>query len=242
MAKLTSVSVNIRRWASSRDEVLETLIIECLPKHYGWEAAQKAYYYAQRILKNRWDKGEKVILANSPRYAYLYAKNIIKDRWPEAESFIASDIYSSYYYSKYVLKERFPEFEKNFQRNAKVLAGASRYYGWHLEPLINYARFFLKDRLPQKFERTICERGGSAAYYAVHVLKRRWKAAEKNIVHAHHSHIDSYIRSLKSVKDRREFRTLLLAQSLAVKNPYSWCSAKDWIERNEKSENPVLFS
>ena len=242
MAKLTSVSVNIRRWSNSKDEVLETLITECLPKHYGYEAAQKAYYYAQRILKKRWPEGEKVILAGSSRFAYLYAKNIIKGRWIEAEPFIAKDEYASYYYSKFVLKARFPEFENNLNKKD---FNTGKYQYWHQEQLISYARYFLNDRLPRKIERRICERGHAAADYAVHVMKKRWKAAEKAILKTSKKTIDLYIRSLKSVKDRKEFRTLLLAEVMSIpsgNNRYSWCPAKDWIEANEQSSDPVVFN
>jgi hypothetical protein len=235
MAKLTSVSVNIRRWANSKDKVLETLILECLPKHYGWEAATKAYYYAQRILKKRWPQGEKVILEHSPRFAYLYAKNIIKGRWIQAEPFIAKDEQASYYYSKFVLKGRFPEFEKNLKCGG--LTGRWISY----DKLIDYARFYLNERLPKKYERMICERGHNSVDYAVEVLKKRWRAAEKNIVTTGKKDIDKYIRSLKSVKDRREFRTLLLAEAMSDKNRY-YCPAKDWIEMNEASQNPVAFN
>lgn len=236
MAKLTSVSVNIRRWANSKDEVLETLILECLPKHYGWEAATKAYYYAQRILKKRWREGEKVILEHSPRFAYLYAKNIIKGRWIEAEPAIAKDEYASYYYSKFVLKGRFPEFEKNLEKGE-----LGRNYICY-DKLVDYAKFFLKGRLPRKYERNICERGRDAADYAVNVLKKRWKAAEKHIIKSNRKDIDVYVRSLKSVKDRRDFRTLLLAEVMSMKSEYSWCPAKSWLEENEKSSDPVLFN
>lgn len=236
MAKLTNVSVNIRRWANSKDKVLETLILECLPKHYGWEAAQKAYYYAQRILKKRWPEGEKVILEHSPRFAYLYAKNIIKGRWIEAEPVIAKDEYSSYYYSKFVLKGRFPGFEKNLKQESVFRTGYI-----HYDKLIDYARFYLKERLPKKYERQICERGHNAVDYAVEVLKKRWKAAEKHIVKSNRKFIDKYVRSLKNVKDRREFRTLLLAEVMSNASRY-YCPAKDWIEDNEKSSDPVLFN
>lgn len=235
MAKQTSVTVYIRRWANSKDEVLENLITECLPKHYGWEAAQKAYYYAQRILKKRWPEGEKVILKHSPHFAYLYAKNIINGRWIEAEPFISTETHSSYYYSKFVLKQRFPEYEKNLLEAGGKLKG----YVNH-EKMVDYAKFFLKDRLPKRYEKQICERGHLAAKYAVNVLKKRWKAAEKNIIKANKQDIDLYIRSLKSVKDRREFRTLLLADSMS-KSSYGWCPAKTWIEENENSLDPVSF-
>lgn len=236
MAKLTGVSINLRRWTNSKDKVFETLILKCLPEHYGWEAAQKAYYYTQRILKKRWPEGEKVILDNNQKFAYLYAKNIIKGRWKEAESFIATDEYSSYFYAKYVLKGRFAEFEDNLFNHKEKIKGYIDY-----EKLVNYARFFLKNRLPRSYERKLCERGYEATNYAIHVLKKRWKAAEKSIVkYTNRKIIDLYIRSLKSVKDRREFRTLLLAESMA-KDSWGHCAAQEWIKENEKSQNPVTF-
>lgn len=236
MAKLTSVSINIRRWTNSVDPVVETLITECLPKHYGWEAAQKAYYYAQRILKKRWPAGEKVILDNSPKFAYLYARNIIKGRWKKAEPFIATCEYSSYYYAKYVLKGRFPYFEKQLEEKNFRL---NRYM--HEHQIVNYAIHFLKKRLPGYVERKICERAEPAAAYAENILRRRWKAAEKYIVKSHVRTIDRYVRSLRSVKDRRDFRTLLLAEAMSADNRY-WCPAKNWIEKNEENPNPVLFN
>jgi hypothetical protein len=238
MAKLTCVSVNIRRWTNSKDEVLETLILECLPKHYGWEAASKAYYYTQRILKKRWKEGEKVILEHSPHFAYLYAKNIIKGRWIDAEPFIAKDEQSSYYYSKYVLKRRFPQFEANLKEGT---LGLGRNYVRY-DKLISYARFFLNGRLPRKYERQIAQRGHNSADYAVWVLKKRWKAAEKSIAKSSRRDIDLYIRSLKSVKDRRGFRTLLLAESMSAKSDYVWCPARDWLKENDAHANPVLFN
>jgi len=235
MAKLASVSINIRRSTNTKDKVIETLIIECLPKHYGWEAARQAYYYAQRILKRRWPEGEKVILEGSPRFAYLYSKNIIKGRWVKAEPVIAKDEHSSYYYSKFVLKSRFPEFEKNIEEG-NLGKGYIDY-----SKLVDYARFFLNGRLPRKYERQISERAHSSAEYAAYVLKRRWKSAEKYIVRANRVDIELYMRSLKSVKDRRDFRTLLLAEAMSAEARY-WCPAKSWIEENEKSSDPVLFN
>lgn len=233
MAKINSVSIYIRRYTSSKDEVTEKLITECIP--YKWEAAQKAYHYAQRVLKKRWKAGEKCIL-QEPRIAYLYAKNVIKGRWPEAESIIAEDEHSAYYYSKFLLKKkRFVLFEQ------KLVANKLKSKWRHEHYLYLYARDIMKERLPKSQERRISKVGNTAADYAVEVMKKRWRAAEKAIVHSHRSSIDKYIRSLKSVKDRRSFRTLILAEAMANDSRY-WCPSKSWIEENEKSTNPVTFS
>lgn len=240
MAKIASVSINIRRWANSKDELTEKLITECIP--YSWEAAQKAYHYALRILKKRWPLGEKCILEKEqPRMAYLYAKNVIKGRWPEAEDLIATDEHSSYYYSKYVLKGRFIKFEDSLskpRRGTKI---------WRSEEyLYLYARHIQKKRLARKEERRIAKNANAAVQYHVHVVKngRRWKEAEPGIVTSYSGIIDLYLRSLKNVKDRRDFRTLLLAETMSNDNTsrWGWCPAKKWFEENENSSDPVLFS
>jgi len=233
MAKINSVSIYIRRYTNSKDELTEKLITECLP--YKWEAAQKAYHYAQRVLKKRWKAGEKCIL-QEPRIAYLYAKNVIKGRWLEAEDIIADDEHSSYYYSKFILKKkRFVLFEKKLAANKLKSRWRHEHY------LYLYARDIMKERLTKNQERRIATCGNVAAHYAADIMKKRWRAAEKDIVKSHRDNIDKYIRSLKNVKDRRAFRTLILAEAMANDSRY-WCPAKNWIEENEKSSNPVTFS
>jgi hypothetical protein len=235
MAKLQSVSIFIRRYSNSKDKLTEKLITECIP--YEYEAAQKAYHYAQRILKKRWKEGEKCVL-KVPRIAYLYARNIIKGRWIEAEDVIADDEYASYYYAKYILKKgRFEKFEKKLAQKQKGPRWRQDTY------LYLYARDIMKQRLPKNQERRIvnCRCGHTASAYAVEVMKKRWKAAEKSIVTSNHESIDRYIRSLKNVKDRRDFRTLILAEAMSINNRY-WCPAKRWVESNEQSTDPVTFS
>ncbi len=231
--KMTHVSVCIRRWSRSKDKVMEKLITDAIP--YEYEAAQKAYHYAQRILKKRWKEGEKTILRNA-KFAYLYAKNIIKGRWIEAEPVIAECEYSSYYYSKFVLKKRFPMFELRLQdKKGSVRYGNESYI--HM-----YARDIQKERLPKKIERRLAKCGRVSAEYAVDVMKKRWKSVEKTIAKSDERSIDKYIRSL-SIKDRRSFRTLLLAEAMAHgDHKYYWCPAKNWLERNEKSDKPVEFN
>ena len=240
MAKFTGISIHIRRWTNSKDKVTEKLITDAIP--YSWEASRKAYHYAQRCLKKRWPQGEECILKHGHgNVAYLYAKNIIKGRWRKAEPFIAKDEHSSYLYSKYVLKGRFPLFEKTFEADQRK--DQRHYRHFSADCLVRYARDFLKSRLPKKMEDKILAYPNSAAEYAVKVMKSRWRAAEKRIAKsASVDGIDLYIRSLKSVKQRRDFRRLLLVEVMA-ESPTSWyvCHAKRWIERNEKSENPVSF-
>jgi hypothetical protein len=242
MAKFTGISIHIRRWTNSKDKVTEKLITDAIP--YSYDASRKAYHYAQRCLKKRWPQGEKCILKHGHgNVAYLYAKNIIKGRWRKAEPFIAKDEHSSYLYSKYVLKGRFPLFEKTFEADQRKDQRRSYHY-FNAYHLVRYARDFLKSRLPKKIEdKILANSPDAAAEYAVKVMKSRWRAAEKKIAKsATVNGIDLYIRSLKSVKERRDFRRFLLVEVMAD-SPTTWyaCNAKRWIERNEKSENPVIF-
>jgi hypothetical protein len=214
---------------------MEKLIKEAV--HYDYEASQKAYHYALRVLKKPWKDGEATIL-RCPKFAYLYAKNVLKQRWLEGEEAITGCEQSSYFYSKFVLKGRFPLFEQRMLG----LKGNPWYFQKYL---YLYAANIQKCRLPKNVEAKLSENGVISAEYAVHVMKKRWKAAEKNIAGlADAKHIDLYIRSLNT-KDRRDFRTRLLAEvmSFESKSYSKWavCHAKKWMNENENCENPVTF-
>lgn len=241
--KTTSVSIHLRHWANSKNDTMETLILECLPKIWSGEAAQKAYHYSQRILKKRWVKAEKLIFKH-PHWAYLYSRNIMKRRWKEAEPYIATCEASSYYYAKFVLKDRFPLYEENFSKDYYICPETNKKtrHRWVTSSyLYLYSKHVSKQRSSRFCENKIKE-SSVAVDYAINVLKKRWKSAEKNIVKFGHHLIDDYIRFL-NLKDRREFRTLLLAQSMAHdENRWYRCSATEWFKMNESSADPVLFS
>ena len=69
------------------------------------------YYYAQDVIKGRWQEAEPYIMKD-PYYAYMYANYIIQYRWREAEQYIMKDPYYAYLYAYYVINNRWPEAEK----------------------------------------------------------------------------------------------------------------------------------
>jgi len=168
-----SIQINIRHWTNKKDKVCEKLILEAIPWKY--DAASQAYGYAKKILKGRWKRGEKKILAH-PRVSYLYAKNVLKRRWRPAEEVLAAsnDVEATYQYCKYVMRKRlFPGAEN-------VVSNVKDYWGTNVRFLYLFARDILKKRIKRSAEVQIAK-SSYAADYAIHVIKRRWKAAEEHI-------------------------------------------------------------
>lgn len=249
------MTIDVKMWLSKESKEAEILILNGIPwKGY---AAFKALEYARKILKGRWEKGEQLILGGDGNpsahslAAYRYAKFVIGGRWKEAEPIIAKCANSSWLYSKYVLKDRFPEFENHIESNKNK---KSLWPFYNQEDLVNYAIRFYKKRLPKRLEKTIAK-SRSAAKYAAAFMKKRWLAAEDEILRDI-QHIETYLRSLQSVNDRRKFRVKLLAQALKENGQVAghgcgyqytqangWWNkpASAWIEKNEASENPVTF-
>lgn len=70
---------------------------------------EMSYFYALRILRGRFETGEKSI-SESPVWAVKYARFIVKNRFHMAEENIAKDPESCYEYFKHVMKgRRLPE-------------------------------------------------------------------------------------------------------------------------------------
>lgn len=229
-----SILIDVRMWVGKENKEAEVLLLHGIPwKGY---AANKAYEYARKVLKKRWAPGEKLILEGKFSHtAYLYSKFVIGGRWLEAEDIIADCAHSSWLYSKYILKDRFPKFEKNLENGSN-----SNYY---YRDTFNYAVKFLKSRLPKKAEKSVSTTG-VAAEYAAKFMKRRWHAAEKTILNNEKT-IEIYVRSLPP-KDLKKFRVKLLAKAMTEPKEssgwgYWYRPASSWIQKNEESENPVVF-
>jgi hypothetical protein len=102
---------------------------------YDWSSVQHifkrvddcAYYYAVRILKRRWPRGEPAILTNL-WFSHLYAIEVIKGRWPEAEPNLMKDPYRAYAYAKFVMKERWLEAEPTISTQISVWKHYKRHF------------------------------------------------------------------------------------------------------------------
>jgi hypothetical protein len=79
---------------------------------YALNHAANAYYYAFKILKGRFQLGEKAIATDS-EYSYWYARDVLGCRFELGEQTIASNATFSYFYAKDVVKGRFELGEKS---------------------------------------------------------------------------------------------------------------------------------
>jgi hypothetical protein len=68
--------------------------------------AEYSYYYANVVLKGRFELGEPEIAKDSG-YSYYYARDALKRRFELGEPGIAKDAEYSYYYARDVIKGRF---------------------------------------------------------------------------------------------------------------------------------------
>ena len=75
------------------------------------KSATCSYYYANYVLKGRFELGEKAI-SKSAMCSYYYASDVLKGRFKLGEKEIATDPLWSYWYAKDVLKGRFEIGEK----------------------------------------------------------------------------------------------------------------------------------
>ncbi|MCM8774684.1 MAG: hypothetical protein NC820_08175 [Candidatus Omnitrophica bacterium] len=78
-----------------------------------------SFYYAQRILKGPFPKGENAIAKNSI-YSYEYALEILKGPFPKGEDIIAENSDYSYLYARDILKGPFPKGEDAITKNDKI--------------------------------------------------------------------------------------------------------------------------
>lgn len=74
------------------------------------DAPYWCYWYAENVIKGRWEECEHIIL-RSPRYSYYYTLTILKRRWEECESIILTSPEFCYMYACYIIKERWLEAE-----------------------------------------------------------------------------------------------------------------------------------
>ena len=135
---------------------------------------QRAYLYAQYVIKGRWPEAEETISKN-PEWAYNYAASVIKGRWPEAEETIIKNPYRAYEYARDVIGGRWPEAEEIISKDPELA--------------YNYAFYVVKGRWPEG-EQTISTDANLAYYYAFNIVKGRWpegeQAISKNANLAHH--------------------------------------------------------
>ena len=85
--------------------------------------AERAYYYAEGIIKGRWPEAEPTIMT-SPVWAYNYAVDVIEERWPEAEPTIMTSPEWAYWYTEDVIQERWPDAES-------VIKTEVTYWEWY---------------------------------------------------------------------------------------------------------------
>ena len=69
------------------------------------------YWYAENVLKGRFELGESIIARDAQNSLY-YAENVLKGRFALGEPAIATDAVYSYDYANYVLKGRFEAGEE----------------------------------------------------------------------------------------------------------------------------------
>jgi len=130
--------------------------------------SQLSYYYAENILRGRFELGEEAI-AKDTVYSYYYAKNIIRGRFELGEKAIAKDAYYSYDYALSVLNR------KRFELGEEAIAKDARYSCYYAMDILNENRFELG-------EETIAKNAHYSYYYAENILKgERFELGEKAI-------------------------------------------------------------
>lgn len=125
--------------------------------------ANSAYEYVERMRKRN-PKLEPII-AQYAHVALFYARKFIGRRWPEAEPAILQNRQMSIRYAAEIIRGRWIEAECIFAKDASY----ARQYASIIEE-----RFLLG-------EDCIAKHPKEAATYAIHILKARWKQAERYI-------------------------------------------------------------
>ena len=93
------------------DELVSIFKVIFNIEHPALITPQKAFSYAQVVIKGRWPEAEEII-KESPEMAYFYAQDVVKGRWPEAEEIIKESPEVAYSYARDVIKDRWPEAEE----------------------------------------------------------------------------------------------------------------------------------
>jgi len=83
------------------------------------KSAKFSYYYAYKILKDRFEKGEDII-SKDAQCSYKYALYVLKSRFEKGEDIISKDAHYSELYKKHVYDAE-KELEKKLEKEIKEL-------------------------------------------------------------------------------------------------------------------------
>jgi hypothetical protein len=134
-------------------------------EEYYLTSADRAYKYAQKVLRGQFKEGETAI-ASDQKSAYFYSLNVINGPFKKGEPIIATNAELAYRYARDVIKGP-------FKKGEPIIATNSIY-------AYCYARDIIKDKWIEG-ESKITTDSNCAYLYAYNVIKDRFPEGEKAI-------------------------------------------------------------